>query len=413
MLDMDFIGEDVRKYLDKNGIKKNIWTGENFTEFFSRSAYAISLIVREKEIVLFSLLQWAAIALAYYVWVQILGWIPEEVWESDSKIKDISINLAFLAWSVLCVALAAYPIGILTGAMGAAHFLREQGYPSTIAACLKLALPNSGKLWMFHTLDGWLTVNIILERLPKKRYFSPVVAAQRAVAEAIYYAWKVGTIGVPPALLTGKGLVEAGKESIALVKSKSWEVVKLRGGYSAVCWIIAIGAYIGSMAFFVYFPSPFDAGHKIFSFYAWMGVPILVTVGVLNLFVRPIYVIASCQLYSDFLKEKGRSVELGNLPGKGMSTFAAFLVLCAMLFVIFLYRAIHVVLPRPVRGPADRPPERSDRATGPGPHAPMRHRQTTRPYQSPGRTPAHQKVAAAVGDAVGRRSVAIQTRLTT
>lgn len=338
MLDLDFIGEDVREYLDKNGIKKNTWKGENFSEFSSRSAYAISLIFREKEIILFSLLQWAAIALAYYLWVQILGWIPDEVWQSGSKNYDIPLNLAFLAWSFLCVALAAYPIGVLTGAMGAAHFLREQGHPSTIAACLKLALQNSNKLWMFHVLDGWLTVDIILERLPDKRYFSPAVVARRAVAEAIYYAWKVGTIGVPPALLTGKGLIEAGKESISLFKSKSWEVLKLRGGYSAVCWIIAFAAYIGSMAFFISFPSPFDAANKMFSFYAWMGVPILVAVGVINLFVRPIYVIASCQLYSDFLKENGRSVEFGNLPGRGMSTFAAFLVLCAILFVIFLYR---------------------------------------------------------------------------
>lgn len=338
MFNLDFIGKDVRAHLDKKGIKKNIWKGENLAEFSSRSAYAISLIFREKEIILFSLLQWVAIALAYYLWVQILGWIPDEVWESDSKINDISLNLAFLAWSFLCVALAAYPIGVLTGAMGAAHFLREQGHSSTIAACLKLALQNSTKLWMFHVVDGWLTVNIILERLPKKGHFNPGVAAQRAVAEAFYYAWKVGTIGVPPALLTGKGLIEAGKESISLVKSKTWEVVKLRGGYSAVCWIIGIAAYIGAIAFFILFPSPFEAGHKMFSFYAWMGVPILVAVGVVNLFVRPIYVIASCHLYSDFLKENGRSVEFGNLPGKGMSAFAAFLVLCAIVSVVFLYR---------------------------------------------------------------------------
>lgn len=336
--DLDFIAEDVRAYLDENGIKRSIWKGENLSEFSSRSAYAISLILREKEIVVFSLLQWVAIAFAYYLWVQILGWIPEDVWESDSKIYDVSLNLAFLAWSFLCVALAAYPIAILTGAMGAAHFLREQGYPSTIAACLKLSLPNSTKLWMFHVLDAWLTVNIIVERLPKKRHFSPAVAARRAAEEAIYYAWKVGTIGVPPALLTGKGLIEAGRESIALVKGKLWEVLKVRGGYSAICWIIAVAAYIGSMVFFIGFPSPFSAEHRMFSFYAWMGVPILVAVGVINILVRPIYVIASCQMYSDFLKESGRSVEFANLPGRGMSTFAAFLVLCIMVLVTFLYR---------------------------------------------------------------------------
>jgi hypothetical protein len=74
------------------------------------------------------------------------------------------------------------------------------------------------------------------------------------------------------------------------------------------------------------------------SFYVWMGVPILIAVGVIKLFVRPIYVIASCQLYSDFLKEQGRSVEFANQPGRGMSAFAGFLVLCTILSVAFLYR---------------------------------------------------------------------------
>lgn len=325
-------------YLDRKGIKRNIWKGENLSEFSRRAVSAIALIFREKEIILFSLLQWAAIALAYYLWVQILAWVPDEVWESDSKMDDIPLNLAFLVWSILCVALAAYPIGVLTGAMGAAHFLREQGYPSTIAACLKLAAQTSAKLWMFHLVDGWLTVQIIMERLPKKGHFRTAVAADRAVAEAMYYAWKVGTIAVPPALLTGKGLIEAGKESIALVKSNPREVLKLRGGYSALCWVIGVAACVGIFAFLIGFPSPFSAQHKMFSFYAWIGVPILLAVGIINLFFRPIYVIASCQLYSDFLKEKGRSVEFGNLPGRGTSAFAAFLVLCALLFVIFLYR---------------------------------------------------------------------------
>lgn len=336
MFGLDFVGESTRELLDKHAIRRSIWKGRNLAEFSSRSVYAIALIFREKEIIFFSLLQWAAIGLAYYLWVQVLGWIPNEVWESDSKIYDVPLNLAFLGWSFLCVALAAYPIGVLTGAMGAAHFLREQGHPSTIAACLKLALSNSRKLWMFHTADGWLTVDIILERLPKRNYFSTM--AERAVKEALYYAWKVGTIGVPPAVLTGHGLIEAGKESIALVKSKLFDVLKLRGGYSVACWIIGVLAYVGSIVFFINHQLLFQGEHRIFTFYFWMGVPILVAVGVISLFVRPVFVIASCQLYSDFLKENGRSVDMDGLPGRGTSTFVAFLVLCAIALAVFLYR---------------------------------------------------------------------------
>jgi len=336
MFNLDFISNEIKSHLDEKGIEKNIWAGENLSEFSNRGVYAVSLIFQEKEILLFSMLQWVAIAISYYVWVQILGWIPTEVWESDSKIYDIPLNLAFLVWSFICVALAAYPISILTGAMGAAHFLRQQGQSSTIAACLKLALPNSKKLWMYHTADGWLTVDIILERLPKRCYFSNM--AERAAKEAIYYAWKVGTIGMPASLLTGKGLIDAGKESISLVKAKLLDVIKLRGGYSVACWVIGIVTYIGSIVFIMKVDPLFQSDHAIYTFYLWMGVPILISVGVIKLFVRPIYVIASCQLYSDYLKEKGEYLEFKDLPSKGESSFVAFLTLCVFLFTIFLYR---------------------------------------------------------------------------
>lgn len=336
MHDLDFIGEEVSSILEKNDLKRDVWKDENLSEFASRSGYAISLIFQEKEILLFSVLQWVAIAVAYYIWIQILGWIPNEVWESDSKIHDVPLNITVFLWSLFCVALAAYPISILTGAMGAAHFLRQQGYESTIAACFKLALPNSKKLWIFHTWDGWLTVDIIVERLPKSGYFTD--AAERALKEALYYAWKVGTIGVPAALLTGKGLAEAGKESIALVKAKLWDVIKLRGGYSMACWIIGIVSYIGAIAFFITFNDLFKSEHTMFKFYFWMGAPLLIAVGIIKLFIRPIYVIASCKLYSDYLLEQGKPVEFKNLPSRGQSAFVAFLVLCVILIVIFLYR---------------------------------------------------------------------------
>ena len=35
----------------------------------------------------------------------------------------------------ICVGLAAYPVGLFTGCMGATHFLHRQGKPSTVAAC--------------------------------------------------------------------------------------------------------------------------------------------------------------------------------------------------------------------------------------------------------------------------------------
>lgn len=336
MFNLDFVGKQVKEYFDQNKIDRDVWKDENLSEFSNRAGYAVSLILQEKEILLFSALQWAVIGLVYYLWAQILGWIPPEVWESKSKIYDLPLNLAFLAWGFLCVTLAAYPIGVLTGAMGAAHFLRAQGHRSTIAACLQLALRNSGKLWAFHTADSWFTVQMILERLPKRGYISG--AAQRAIKETLYYAWKVGTIGVGPALLTGAGLIEAGKESVSLVKRRLWDAIKLRGGYAITCWIVGIAAYLGSIFFFYHNHAVFIKSHTIYTFYFWMGIPLLVAVGVVSLFIRPIFVIASCKLYSDYLKDIKRPVHFADLPGSAAGVFVAFLVLCTLLAAIYLYR---------------------------------------------------------------------------
>ena len=335
MFDLDFIGDQTREHIQEQGVDTSVWTAENVGAFGRSSTYALRLIFAEKEILLFSVLQWVAIGVAYLLWVQIIGWIPMEVWESESDLADIALNLVFLSWCFVCVVLAAYPIAVLTGAMGAAHFLREQGQPSTIASCLGLALPNSKKLWVFHIADGWLTVMRILDRLPRRNMGSGAV---RAAREAAYYAWKVGTIAMPAALLTGKGLRAAGKESLSLVKARLGDVLKLRGGYSVACWLVGVTTYIGSIVFLLGVDAFDDPVHPMFAVYMWAGVPVLISVGIIKLFLRPVYVIASCKYYSDLLIQQGKPVEFKSLPGRGVSAFVAFAVLAVIVGFVFLFR---------------------------------------------------------------------------
>ena len=350
MFNLDFIGFATKHYLHQQGVKKKIWRGKNLADFSGRIVYAIGLIFKEKEILLFAVLQWVVIGMVYRLWVECIGWIPMEVWESETEIAKFLPNLLIGVWSLLCVALASYPIGILTGCMGAAHFLRQQGYPSTIAGCFSLALSNATNLWMFQTADSWWTVMAILRRLPKKNDNSGVV--DHAVGEAMYYAWKVGTAGVVPALLSGRGLIDAGKTSVLFVRRKLWDVIKLRGGYSALCWIIGILAYTGSFyglvelllidsehEFFNFCVQLFKADHEFFNFCLVAGIPILVASGVINLFLRPIYVISCCKLYSDYLKEKHYKFKINHLPGKGTCSIVAFLVLGYITFFAYMVLA--------------------------------------------------------------------------
>jgi len=334
--ELDFVAKEIRSHLRQSKANRSIWKESNLQAFSESSSYTMKVAFSEKLIFLFALLQWVAIGAAYYIWVQVIGWIPDGVWHSESQLYDIPLNVFFLLWSFACVAMAAYPISIFTAAMGAAHFLQRKGYPVTITSCMKMALPNSWRLWVFHTIDGWFTVDMILDRLPKRDYFKD--AGRRAFKELLYYSWKVGSIGVPPALLLGKGLVEAGKDSVALVKSRLWEVLRLRGGYSLMCWLVGISSYIAAIIFFIQMDDLFESEHPLFSFYLWMGVPILIAVGVVKLFLRPVYVIASAKLYSDLMDERGEKIQIDNLPGKGMNAFVAFLTLAAIILLIFLYR---------------------------------------------------------------------------
>ncbi len=185
---------DAREIFDKIGTKPKVLSAQNFSTFWGELGYSLKLILAEKEIVFFAALQWLVIGLAYLIWTQILDWIPDHVWDelrrsSDDRVTFTLTNLVFLGWSFFVVAVASYPISLLNAAMTAAHYLRSAGQTSTIAKCLNLAFKNLGRLWVFTTIDAWITVDAILDRLPRKR------GRRTAFDELLYYAWKIGTIG--------------------------------------------------------------------------------------------------------------------------------------------------------------------------------------------------------------------------
>ena len=330
-----FIKDEIR---DIPGIDKKPEGGVH--TFFSRVGYALALGFKEKEIFVFGLLQWAAIAFAYLLWVQMLDWIPEEVWRSTKDSDSGSIaDWVLLAWSFVCVGIAAFPVGILTGCMGAAHFLHKQGRESTVAACLKLVLPQSWPLWGFHWIDGWITVNQILDRLPSED--DNRTPAEKALSEALYYAWKIGVAGVLPGILTGNGLIAAGRRSVYFVKANFLDVAKLRTGYSSLCWLIGIGAYIGTIFLFLMIdiaPGEDEIYGHIYTFYFWAAIPILISVGIIMLFLRPIYVLTLCDLYSDHLESKGFEPDLPDNPSRGTSALVAFCLLCILVAIAYIFR---------------------------------------------------------------------------
>ena len=331
---LDFVRNNIQNIPD---IKKKPAGSVGY--FGHRTTRAFRLIIQEKEIIFFAILQWVTIGLAYLLWTQMLDWIPEDVWEAAAKSRKggSAADWILLIWSFFCVGLAAYPIGILTGCMGAAHFLNKQKGDSTIASCFALVMPQSWPLWTFHWIDGWITCRRILARLPQD---DKKTAAQRAREEALYYAWKIGVAGVLPSILTGNNLIKSGKNSIVFVRSNFWDVVKLRTGYSALCWIIAIATYLLGVVFLLTIGVAGDAkpSSSVYSVYLWAGLPLMGALAFVMLILRPIYVISLCDLYSDYLEANGTPPTLPKSPSKGTSALVTFGCLSLIITTVYIFR---------------------------------------------------------------------------
>ena len=293
------------------GTKPKLLSRGNFAAARADLAYAVKLMIQEKEILLFAGLQWLVIGMAYLLWIQVIDWIPDSVWaevaraaESDRDAETGVANLALWGWSLLIVATAAYPIAVLNASITAAHYLRASHRPSTIGGCLHIAFRNMGRLWLFTAMDAWVTVHAILDRLPRKR------GKRTAAEEAAYYAWKVATAGVLPSMVAGNSFAMAAKESIRLLEDQPVRTIAIRMAYSLLCWIVGVAAYLGAIVFVIKFAGPLGGENGLYHFYLLMGAPIFFAVGLTSL-LRPFFVLAVAKLYTDVIPvdvEAGPSV---------------------------------------------------------------------------------------------------------
>lgn len=310
--------------------RPSVLSPQHFMTFCGQLRYTFRLISEEKEILFFAALQWFAIGIAYLLWVQMLDWIPDEVWQEVAKEKQDDdatfalLNLALLGWSFLVVAVVSYPISLFSAAMVAAHYLRSAGEVSTVGRCLGLASRHLGRLWVFTTIDAWLTVRAILDRLPKKR------DRRTGLEELVYYAWKIGTAGVLPALVAGKGYFEAAKDSLALLKKQPARMVGIRMGYSLLCWIVGVGAYAGAIYYFFVFGGAQKGTNEIYHFYFMMVVPIFIAAGVVSVLIRPFFLIMTAKLYTDNLPVTLPKAEAGEKPGGGVLLYVFVVLLGAV-----------------------------------------------------------------------------------
>ena len=300
--------------------------------FFTSIAASLRFIFTEKENIVFALLQWATIALVYFIWTQGLSWIPEEIWKNDTE--NTAANLILLVWSLACVGLAAFPLGILTACMNASCLLRFQNKESTFTDCMKAAFSRAGTLWIFSWIDGWWTVKRILERLPKKNdHTSRAVKYER---EILYQLWKMISLGFIPALLYGRSFKDACKDSLFLLKKRFLPLIKLRLGYSFVCWIVGIGCYTGTVLFFCYMDKMPDE-YDIYSWYFYAGLPLILALLIIIILFRPLYIISACRIYINYACDEGITPNLPQRTSAFTNILVIFLCFAAIIGVVLLF----------------------------------------------------------------------------
>jgi hypothetical protein len=303
--------QEAQGIFASTGKKPKLLSSSHFSAVRADLGYAVRLMRQEKEILLFAGLQWVVIGLAYLLWVEVIASIPASVWAEVSHALDDDreavtnvAGVALWVWTLLIIITAAYPIALLNAAIAAAHYLRASHQTSTIGACLQIAFKNMGRLWLFTAMDGYITVNAIIDRLPRKR------GRRTAGEEAAYYAWKVGTAGVLPSLVAGNTFVMAAKESIRLLEDQPVRTIAIRMAYSLLCWIVGVTAYFGTIAYFMMLGAPLTGENWLYHFYVLVGMPIVLAAGVACL-LRPLFVVAITKLYTDVIPvdvEGGRSV---------------------------------------------------------------------------------------------------------
>lgn len=278
--------------LSSQGLEKAM-SREGRRPFWSYAGYSMRLAMEEKEIILFAFLQWVSVLGAYLVGIEVLNWLPEFQPGWAGGAVSVESNVFFVIWMLTCVALAALPVGVLTGSMAASHFLRHHGRESTIIACMGLALHHTGRLWAFHAIDGFVTVWRMLSRLPGKKEGSGI---GDATAELGYYGWKVVSAAAVPTLLLAETTGAAMKASGGFLKADLVRIARLRAAYSGACWVLAIA--VGVSVFAVFKLSPREEV-SLYEVYFRVAAPLGAGLAILMLLLRPVFVLSICHLYSD------------------------------------------------------------------------------------------------------------------
>lgn len=257
-------------------------------------------IARDPELLAFSGLKLAWLAVAYTLWAYGYSIIP---W--------IHLGLIDAIWDTLWVLIASMPLGVLTIAMCASVLARHEGRDSTFLGCTWVAVRRSFPAAIFQAIDGYITVRRQSSRAGEEDYrpsrsldgvWLDVVPS--AAWEVLFQGWKAATVGVLPGIASGFGIARSMTLSLRLLRDRPAEVLALRAAYSLFGWCLAVpgilgaGLWLGS-ALDDEFALEFLNAELLFK----AGVPLMLVLGVYLIVVRPFYLVATTSLWASWASE--------------------------------------------------------------------------------------------------------------
>ena len=108
----DFVRDELKDLPEFSELPKG-----KLKDFTSRIRYALSLGLKEKEIFFFGAMQWLSVVLAYFLWLQMLYWIPQPVWDYIGECIDgpgdadgctVAADIPLFLWGILCIFLQPF-----------------------------------------------------------------------------------------------------------------------------------------------------------------------------------------------------------------------------------------------------------------------------------------------------------------
>lgn len=305
--------------------------------FFGYLLYSWKLMFIEKEIIVFSLLQWIAVALGVYLFTYMIG-RPEllPLWqqlEQGNKAAEAALGTIMTVWGMICIGLVALPFSIFSSCIAAVHLIHyHEDRSSTVAECLRIVLPRAWALWGFVWFDLYLTVMKPHRGRGWKSW----------ALEGLYQAWKIAAMCIHMNILTGRNWQDTYNNTLGMTKTQGWELLRIRIGYSFVTFTLYIGVFIAACFFardlYPYFFAADQEQRTMMQ--AWMFIATIGVfwLGLVKVLVRPAYMIAISDIFADYVYSKNEAVLPSEPVPVAVSVFVAFAVFGAAVYTGYLYR---------------------------------------------------------------------------